>query len=245
MKPILHHICSLIILPVLLAGSAGAAERTFRWVDDNGQVHYGDRVPPQYVNKERQEINGQGRLVKIYEAQKTPEEKARDQRLAALAEAREKAVEQQHRHDQTLLATYSSEQDMLMARDGTVAAIETLIQLTDQRIASMEKRLRKLTEEAAEYERSGKKLPMGLVDQITDIRKQISRNEQFVRKKEQEKTATVRQFEADIRRFRNLTSAGKSVATSDPEPVQEEFPGAEMLPPSPIAARLMRSAGKP
>lgn len=217
MKPVLHHIRCLIIVPALLLGSAVAAERTFKWVDENGQVHYGDRVPPRYVDKERREMNEQGRTVRIYEAPKTPEQKAREQRLAVVAAAKKKLAEKQHRRDRMLLATYSSEEDMLLARDGKVESVETLIQLTRRRIASMERRLRELTDEAAEYERSGKKLPVGLEDQLASIRKQISENEAFVKQKEQEKEAIARQFDADIARFRELTSQGSVTARSGPE----------------------------
>ena len=59
----------------MIAGNA-TAERTFRWVDSEGQVHYGNRVPPEYAKAERRVINEQGRTIQIYEAAKTPEERA-------------------------------------------------------------------------------------------------------------------------------------------------------------------------
>jgi len=190
------------------------AERTFRWVDENGQVHFGDRVPPQYSNQERREINEQGRTVKIYEAPKTPEQKAEDQRHAIIEAARKKIAEKRLRRDRTLLATYSSEEDMLLARDGKVTSVETLIQLTHRRIKSMQKRLLKLTDEAAEYERSGKKLPVGLQQQIANIREQITQNENFVKDKNREMEEIRQRFAKDIERFNELTSDNQQASAS-------------------------------
>jgi hypothetical protein len=202
-----HHILSsLILLPLLFSASTAFAERTFRWVDEDGQVHYSDRVPPQYSTHERKEINEQGRTLKVYEAPKTPEQKAEAQRLAIIEAARKKIAEKRLRHDRTLLATYSSDDDMMSARDGKIAAVESLIQLTHRRIKSMQKRLLKLTDEAAEYERSGKKLPVGLQKQIANNRQQITQNQNFDKDKEREIDDIRLQFEKDINRFNELTS---------------------------------------
>ena len=154
-----------IFLPALLIASTAVAERTFKWTDSEGQVHYGNRVPPEYAKAERRVINEQGRTVKVYEAAKTPEEKATAKKAADLASRKKVLDEKQAIHDHSLLATYASEQDMQLARDGKVASVEALLQLTNSRIESMKQRLLGLTEEAATYERSGKQLPHTLESQ--------------------------------------------------------------------------------
>jgi hypothetical protein len=70
----------------------------------------------------------------------------------------------------------------------------------------MQKRLNELTSEAAEFERSGKKLPGGLVNQMKIIREQILQNEAFVKAKENEKKQIASKFDEDIKRYRELTS---------------------------------------
>jgi chromosome segregation ATPase len=203
-----------IFLPALLITSAAVAERTFKWVDNEGQVHYGNRVPPEYAKAERKVINEQGRIVKVYEAAKSPEEKAAAQKAADL-EARKKVHnEKQAIHDRSLLATYASEQDMQLARDGRVASVEALLQLTNSRIESMKQRLLGLTEEAATYERSGKKLPHTLESQIKNLRAQITKNDAFVKEKEQELDDINRQFDNDINRFIELTADREDSKTS-------------------------------
>jgi chromosome segregation ATPase len=203
-----------VLLPALLVTTAAVAERTFKWTDSEGQVHYGNRVPPEYAQMERRVINEQGRTVKVYEAAKTPDERAAAEKAAEL-EARKKALdEEQATHDRSLLATYASEQDMQLAREGKVASIEALLQLTNSRIESMKQRLHGLTEEAATYERSGKQLPHTVESQINNLRSQITRNEAFVKEKEQELGDINKQFDADINRFIELTAEQENPETS-------------------------------
>ncbi len=204
MKFTLHNIRYLAFLPAFLIATAVSAERTFRWVDEAGNVHYGDRVPPRHVNKERREINGSGRVVKVYEAPKTPEEKAEAKRLAKLEAVEREKAKKQAIHDRILLATYSSEEDMLLLRDGKIASVDALIQLTNSRIESSRKRLLMLETEAADFERSGKPVPKILQSQITTARAQIKENEAFVIAKEKEKQAITDQFSINISRYREL-----------------------------------------
>jgi hypothetical protein len=58
-----------ILLPALLltlaAGMADAQsqkgqKKVYRWVDKNGQVHYGDSVPAEYADQDRDVLNRQG-----------------------------------------------------------------------------------------------------------------------------------------------------------------------------------------
>jgi hypothetical protein len=206
MKHSLCRLTCLILLPALLGCGEAFAERIYKWVDENGKIQYGDRVPPQYASKERSVIDDQGRTIKVYAAAKTPEEKAAAAAIAKKKAEQEKLAEQQAIRDHSLLSTYSSEQDMMLARDGKVASVETLIQLTNSRIEAMQNRLTSLTEDAAEFERSGKKLPEGLVSQIKNIRDQIRQNEDFVKSKRIEKEQIAHRFDEDIKRYRELTS---------------------------------------
>ena len=193
----------LLLLTFFMCQAATAG--MYKWTDDEGKVHYGDRVPPEYSKRERKAINYQGRTIKVYEAAKTPEEKAEAKRLEELEARKEKLAKKRAIHDRSLLATYANQEDMIMARDGKISAVESLIQLTQSRISSMQKRLLDLTEEAAKYERSGKELPLSLQRQITNLQDQITHNKNFAKDKELEMEGIKRQFESNIRRFSELT----------------------------------------
>ncbi|MEN8107849.1 MAG: DUF4124 domain-containing protein [Pseudomonadota bacterium] len=207
MKSFAHHIGYLLLLPALLTTTASQAERLFKWVDEDGKVHYSDRVPPNHSQQERKEYNEQGRTIKVYERARTAEEKAEVKRQAALEEEKKKQAEKQAVHDRSLMATYSSEKDMMMARDGKLAAVDSLIQLTESRIKSTETRLREYAEEAADYERSGKPVPSMLQEQINTARELITDNREFVQEKKREREEIAARFNADITRYHELTES--------------------------------------
>jgi hypothetical protein len=202
-------------MSVFAAGPAVAGQRTFKWIDEQGTIHYGDRVPPQYSSKERKVINQQGRIVKTYEAAKTPEQKAEEKRLAAIEAEQQKQREEQARYDHILLATYSSERRLAMARDGKILSVKATIQLTQDRLKSVQRRLAERTEEAAEYERSGKRIPVNLQNQIAGIREQIAKNEAYILDKQEEMVVIRKKYDSDILRFRELTSEEKSPASDE------------------------------
>jgi hypothetical protein len=213
-----HHykLRALIVLPALLLATHAFAERLYKWVDADGQIHYSSRLPPETSRHERKLITEKGRTLKVYRAPLTPEEKAEEERLEKLKEKQEKIAEQRRIHDRSLLATFSSKQDMMLARDNKVATVESLILLTTSRINSMQEQLLKFTEEAAAYERSGKKLPAALQSQISKLRNQIAKNKSFSKNKKLEVETIKRQFDTDIKRYSELTTE-KPVAAANKE----------------------------
>ena len=54
-------LCTVLWLPV----ASVHAGKLYKWVDDAGQVRYGDRIPPQYAKKSNKTLNEQGIVVEI------------------------------------------------------------------------------------------------------------------------------------------------------------------------------------
>lgn len=187
--------------------SGGHTGRLFKWTDENGIVHYGDKVPPEYAKQERKILNEQGVETKTLEAAKTPEQIAEEERLAAQRKEQERIAAEQASHDRMLLATFTTEDDMVMTRDGKIAAIDGQLRVTRDRIEKIEANLSQLTREAADLERSGKPIPDALNEEIIGARGQIQRYLDYIAGKRREQEDIRAQFEADIRRFRELKAA--------------------------------------
>jgi hypothetical protein len=199
------------ILSIALSQPVGA-EGAYKWVDNSGQTHYGDRIPPEASAVERKMLNEQGVTVKVYDAAKTPEQLAEEQRLARLQQEQERRSRKQAIHDRALLATFTNEEDMILARDGKTAAIDGVILLAQKRIDTLGERLEEMTAGAAQLERSGRAFPESLHREIQDTRLQIRQNEEYIRSKRAEQAAIREQFEADISRFRELKAEMATVA---------------------------------
>lgn len=203
----------LVLIGCCFAVSINSAQAAalYKWIDENGEVRYSDRVPPTQADKKRHTLNKQGMVIGTREAAKSREELAAE---AAAREAREKKLAEdtrlkqaQDKKDRVLLLTFSSEQEMNNVRDNRIEVIESVIRLINTSIEATEKRLEQLRTTADNnYISKGKEVPGGLAQNIEHFsRKVASRNEQL-RLKQKEKRKISQQFELDLARYRELKS---------------------------------------
>jgi hypothetical protein len=191
------------------------AAALYKWIDEDGQIRYSDRLPAAQVKKKHQQLNSQGVVVGTTEAAKSEEE------LAAEAEAKRKAEEQaaedarlkqiQYEKDQVLLLTFSSEKEMELARDDRLEVLDSVIRLITKSITSTQETLVELETSADQnYTSKGKDIPGGLAQKIEHFSRKIeSRTDQLLLKVE-EKDRINQQFELDLARFRELKSQSSS-----------------------------------
>lgn len=196
---------------LLAFGSAfmGAAATGIKcWTNKDGVRECGNAVPPEYAQQEHEEKSAGGLTVKKQERAMTPEEVAAV-RVKAEEEARVQAAadavaRKQAASDKVLLYTFSSEDDLELARDGQIANLDSQAKLTESHIAKLEKSLDQLISEAADLERRGKSIPDHLNREIDSMRGQIEDNRTFIANKRLEQEAIRNKFAADIKRFREL-----------------------------------------
>jgi hypothetical protein len=193
----------LLALAFTLAALPAEA-KMYRWVDEEGNVHYSDKVPPTEVKKARTQLNERGIEVRQVEAAKTPEELARDQELKKMRKEQQRLIEKQKAEDRVLLATFRSEDDIIMARDGKIAAVGVMIQILRNNIKNAKSRLADLQMVAADQERSGKKVSQKTLAQIEERRNQIKESYASILQREQEQEEIRNKFQYDVERFRTL-----------------------------------------
>jgi len=195
----------------------GHAAKLYKWVDDHGEVHYGDRVPPQDAGKQRQELNDGGVTVKTVPRAKTPQEIAHEKAMAKQRAARRRAARKQAAHDRMLLDTFSSVDDIKRARAGKIEAIDAIIRVTQGRIKSLRAQLEDSTHAAANRQRAGKPVSKALQQRIDTLRTQINKNQAYIDRKRREQDQIRRQYAADMARFRQL-QAGEAGDTDTAQP---------------------------
>lgn len=183
---------------------ATQAGKLYKWVDENGQIRYGDRIPPQYARKSNETLNQQGITVDRQEAAKTPEQIAAAQRLEEAREAAERVQQEKDLKDRILLDTFTNEDEMVLTRDGKIEAIEAIIRVTNGRTEKLKLRLSKLKTRAANIERSGKPVSDKLNAEIRETRQQIAQNFIYLKSRSSDQQLIREQYEVDIARFREL-----------------------------------------
>jgi hypothetical protein len=199
---------------VLGYGPDSEARRIKCWTNDQGIRECGNVVPPKYQQKGHVEINKQGIQVREQQRAKTPEELETERRQAE--EARKNKMEAdrlakiQAEKDRVLLDTFTSEEDLLLAHRGRLAAIDSRIHHRRQILNDTEIDLKAARSKAASQERSGQPVGESLKEEIDAGVKQIADNKAFIAARFQEKVDLEKQFQKDLARYRELkgTSEG-------------------------------------
>jgi len=198
-------LCAVILLasPGFAAGPGAANGRTlYKWVDEQGVTHYGDRIPPEYAMQERHVINSQGVEISRLEAQKTPE--------ALAAEDQKKfEAEQSRNRDRNLLNTYASVQEIERLRDQRVTLLTDQIKVTSQFLELLNGKLKKLRVSSMHFkpynsEPNAAAMPDQIAEDLVRVGNDIRTQEQNLHEKRSEETIMSRQFASDIERFKEL-----------------------------------------
>lgn len=186
----------------------GSKTKLYKWTDEKGIVHYGNSIPPQYAKQQSEVLNAQGMVVKTIEAQKSPEELAREQQEKAAADAKAKQaadkVAAERAHDQVLLDTYVSVPDMDRDRDSRLGAIDSQINVTNASINGLQTLLADYQNQVDARVKGGKQVPDSLQQKLDDTRDQLATNQKLLLLQQQKKQAIRDQFKADTARFKAL-----------------------------------------
>ena len=196
-------LASAALLP--LGASAEKAIAAYRWVDEQGVVHYGDSIPPQYAEKAHELLNKQGVRVGHEDAQKTPEQLAE--------EAREHAeITKRKQHDSFLVTTYTSVKDIEALRDtrldqlqGQRFAAEAYVENLNSRLVALQNRAKLFRPYSPRSD--ARRMPDDLAEDLVRTLNELHTQSNVLTTKNQEVSAVRAQFQSDIERYRELHDA--------------------------------------
>lgn len=195
-------IAVLIVLPDVVAAGIKC------WTNKDGVRECGNSVPPEYAQQGHSELNKQGVVVKEQERAKTAEELAAEreerERVASEEGERKRLAREQAARDRVLLDTFTTEDDLLLARNGKLQAIDARVQHTNRVVEKLRSELAALRKQAANEELSGNVVPQKVREEISRVERQISENLGFIELRRIEEGEITAQFEADLVRYREL-----------------------------------------
>jgi len=191
-------------------GLAHAADKdketvTYRWVDDKGVVHFGDRIPAQESQKERSIINREGVEVGKLDAQRSPaqiaEQARRDQEQLRLQQ-----------HDTFLMTTYTSAKDIEELRDARLDQLNGQHLAAEQYVQNLNTRLNALQAQAMTYKPysdkpGARKMPDDLAENLVRALSELRTQRNTLETKDREEQAVRTEFDGDIRRYKELRAA--------------------------------------
>jgi hypothetical protein len=198
------------VLVALLAGGVAAQQadkgkKVYRWVDKNGQVHYGDSVPAEYAEQDRDLLNKQGVKIGREEGTITPEEAA-----AKAAEDKASRDEQKRKlRDRVLIQTYQSVKELEVLRDTRLELVDAQLTIQEQSLSNLRAQRAQLERIASRYapvnaEPGAKPLPDEVAADLERAASDIATQESNLVRRRQERESIRLTFEADIKRYQEL-----------------------------------------
>jgi hypothetical protein len=192
----------LLIAFCTTAGAGSNGRTLYKWVDDQGVTHYGDRIPPEYAAQEQHIINSQGIEISHLDAQKTADQ------LAAEEQKRKDEQDRESR-DRNLLNTYVSVQEIERLRDQRLTLLSDQIKVTNQFLDALNGRMKKLRVSSMHFkpyntDEKAPPMPDQIAEDLVRLANDIHTQEQNLSQKRGEETTMKQQFESDIDRFKQL-----------------------------------------
>ena len=185
-----------------LCGAGSAAAATYKWVDDQGVVHYSDKVPPEAVSNGATVLDKQGRPTKKIEPAPTPEQvkakAAAEEQQRALA----KSLEDQARKDRALMQSYTTEDEIDVARNRALSTIDTQVKAAQAYSADLTRQQQNLKKKKASY--GDKPVPIEVERELNTVDVELSRQTALIKQKTDEITAVNAKYDTDKKRWEEI-----------------------------------------
>jgi hypothetical protein len=188
---------------------------TYRWVDNEGVVHYGDRIPPEYAGNDLSIVNDQGVTVARVAGQQSAEELAAEAEEKARLEAENQQREEALLRDRVLLSTYLSVEEIEALRDRRLELVEGQMRVTQIYLDNLREKLLKLEKESKRFspysdDPNARPIDEKLARELSDTLDSIMLYEKNLEKSRTEQAQLTAKFAADITRFQELNGLSKA-----------------------------------
>lgn len=178
------------------------------WTNAEGNRECGDRLPPEHTQQGHEIRTEKGTVVRQVDKAATLDEINTLREQQRIEKERQLAEKEQQRMDEVLLSIFSEESDILRSQDEKVQILEGQITLAGERIGKLETRLEQIRKSIRSYEEKGQAVPPNLQQGEAMIQGQIDNNRRLITTKRTEQQQVIELHQAQLERFRELTSGG-------------------------------------
>ena len=181
----------------------------YKWVDENGVVHYGDVVPQQYLDADKTILNNRGMEVGKIEGKRTPEQMATESQQKALEAKAQSELQHERDRDRHLLMTYASVEEIESLRDRRVEIIDAQALVTKQYIEQLRVHETQLVAQAEHFRpynaNASTMMPERLAEELVRLETDLHAQQRNLEVKQKEATDLKTQFASDIARYKELS----------------------------------------
>jgi len=176
----------------------------YKWVDEKGNTHYTTAPPPESAVHDRELLGSRGQVIKTIQGRMTPEEKAAYEKKLHEEEEAAKELAKRQKRDRNLLISYKKEEELTTKRDEKLATLDEYIKSLVASRDDSHYEYEELLNQAILHEREGKAPPEKLKANLRSAKREYDGYEADLKKAKQEHLNTSREFDADIKRWRQL-----------------------------------------
>ena len=205
----------LLFASGLLLVSPVPADEVYRWVDENGEVHYSETLPPDFQDQGHDVLNERGIVTEEDQLLTPPpkEEKPKEEVRQELprdasglprAKAQYSDAELQQRMDNFLMLRYESEQEILDAMNVEIKQLSYDRRLMQTSRNSMHDALRGQVRVAAERQRSGQQVGDEAAGEIGNLQARLAENQRSLQSLQNREDSIRADFQKQLDRYRYL-----------------------------------------
>ena len=147
-------------------------------------------IPPEFVAKGYEVLGHNGQVVRVVDPAPAPEDLARIEQERALMSQYE-----------VLARRYSSEADILQARDRRLAHLTANIAILRGNIGNLNGQIDTLMSKAAQFEREGREVPAHIFKNIDELRLEIASTEDVLKSRIHEHDEIQEKFAEDVKLY--------------------------------------------
>ena len=179
---------------ILLVAASGTADaqKVYRWVDENGVVHFGDAIPPEYSREKHEVLDGRGTRVTVHGDE--------EEDIGPVYSSR----------DLALLTTYASVADIEAVRDNRLGYLHSQNGVALERLQNLQQRRTELAGNPA------------AINELATVEQRIGEYDAELERRNAEIARIRAQFEDDITRFRELKSITTAEGPTPPTGLDSE-----------------------
>lgn len=198
----IHDLVSALLITVFAHAAIAAQPPTYRWVDEHGKVHYGDKLPPRQTGLGHAELDKQGRLIQEVKRNRlTPQEQQQQEETQERQEQSLRQSTMQQRRDRALISTFANVKEIEQARDRADALELNKLKGLQSRREEAINRLKTLN--------TGRPNP-ALVKHLEAASLEVETLNKAIAKQELDIRDLHKRFESDIARYKQLTEDSRA-----------------------------------
>jgi len=195
----------IFVVVGMLVTTAASAMQLYRYKDDNGNTVMAALIPPHLVSKGYDILNAQGRLVQRIPPALTEEQIRERDEAAEKKKQEELAAAKQAEEDQKLLKQYGTPDAVVSIMNRRLAEIDAVIVSRKAAIEASKNLITKSEEQAANIQRSGKKVGKRILDDIEMAKKEIAVSQSVIEQSQASYQQILSEFTVVVNRLEVLT----------------------------------------